>query len=223
MGPVGLTESVPRVVIHNQIKEKELSMDLIRSSMGRWRSLAARLVVGPGHMLPALMAVALAGCDSGRVSAPDGGSATPIADAATVVASASAGGWEPIRIEVHFNFLTGQSTWTSTGAFVDFGSIDLAGTSAVFRGEMPTWSSGFFKVEQVISPIVASDGSTLTWTFAKTWTFTSEATLVSKAQWHFVGGTGPYAGITGHGDLVGDLDLVTGELNDVFTGWVRWP
>ena len=191
-------------------------MNPIRWSTNRWRSLGARLVVGPGHMLPALMAVALAGCDGGRVSAPDGGSATPITDAATVVASASAGGWEPIRIEVHFNFLTGQSTWTSTGAFVDFGSIDLAGT-------VPTWSPGTFKLEQVISPIVASDGSTLTWTFAKTWTFTSEATLVSKAQWHFVGGTGLYASITGHGDLVGDLDLVTGELNDVFTGWVRWP
>jgi hypothetical protein len=198
------------------IKERELSVYPIRSSMNRWRSLSARLVVGPGHMLAALLAGALVGCDGGRVSAPDDGSATPIADAATVIPSASAGGWEPIRIEVHFNFLTGQSTWTSTGAFVDFGSIDLAGT-------VPTWSPGTFKLEQVISPIVASDGSTLTWTFAKTWTFTSETTLVSKAQWHFVGGTGLYAGITGHGDLVGDVDLVTGELNDVFTGWVRWP
>ena len=189
-------------------------MNPIRWSTNGGRALA-RLVVGPAYRLPALLAVALAGCDGGQVTAPDG-SATRIASAATVAAPAIASEWEPIRIEVHFNFLTGQSTWTSSGAFVDFGSIDLTGT-------VPFFSPGTFKLEQVVSPIIASDGSTLIWTFARTFTYTSETTLVSKAQWHFVGGTGRYAGIRGYGDLVGDLDLVTGELNDVFTGWVRWP
>jgi hypothetical protein len=152
--------------------------------------------------------------DSGMPSAviPNGASAS------TVVESAIAGGWEPITIDVHLNFITRQSAWTSNGAFVDSGSIDFPGSVAIL-------SQGRFedirKLEQVVSPIIASDGSTITWTFAKTFTFVGGTTWVSKAQWHMVEGTGQFAGITGHGDLVGDLDEVTGELHDVFTGWVR--
>jgi len=122
----------------------------------------------------------------------------------------------PIRIEVHLNFLARQGTWASSGAFVDSGWVD-------FDGSVPRFSRGAFKLEQVVSPIVASDGSSLLWTFAKTFTATSETTWESKAEWHFISGTGRYEGITGHGELVGTLELPSYDLVDVFTGWVRLP
>ena len=189
-------------------------MNSISWSTSSVRSLASRFI-DPRHTMVICTAVLLASCDGSQLLEPtgDGVRASP---AASISASAIAAQWEPLRIEVNFNFLTRDSHWTSTGAFVDAGVINLAGT-------LPRFSPGTFKLEQVVSPIVASDGSTITWTFARTFTFTSETTLISKAQWHIVSGTGRFAGIEGHGDLVGTLDLVTGELNDVFTGWVRWP
>jgi hypothetical protein len=181
-----------------------------------WRSLTTYCSVVPRLGLPLFTAATFAGCDANRALAPDEAALRSVSNAETVAASAVQAEWEPIRIEVSFNFLTGESFWTSSGAFVDFGFIDLGGTQ-------PRFSPGTFKLEKVVSPIVASDGSTITWTFAKTHTFTSETTLTTKAQWHIVSGTGRFAGIEGHGDLVGTLDIVTGAINDVFTGWVRWP
>ena len=123
-----------------------------------------------------------------------------------------------LRIEVRFNFLTGEpNTWTSSGAFVDTGFIGVAET-------VETFSPGTFKRAKVVGPIVSNiDGSTITWKFNKVWSFTSETTLVQHGQWHILGGTGRYAGIEGRGDLEGDLDIVTGAVNDTFTGWVTLP
>lgn len=190
-------------------------MNPIRWSTNRWRLLAARLVVAPRRTLSVLMAVALAGCGGNIATEPDGGSAALSANAATVVAPASAAP-EFVRVEVNYNFLTGESAWTSSGAFADVGFIGVAET-------VETFSPGTFKRAKVIGPIVASDGSTITWMFIKVWTFTSATTLVSKGQWHILSGTGRYAGIKGQGDLDGDLNLVTGAGKDVFTGWIHWP
>jgi len=122
-----------------------------------------------------------------------------------------------LRIEVHYNFLTGDpNIWNSTGAFVDSGYIGVAET-------VETFSPGTFKRAKVTGPIVSEDGSTIKWMFTKVWTFTSESTLVSHGQWHIIEGTGRYAGIKGQGDVEGDLDAETGAVNDVFTGWVTLP
>lgn len=123
-----------------------------------------------------------------------------------------------VRIEAQFNFLTGEpNSWTSTGAFVDSGFIGVGET-------VETFSPGTFKRAKVVGPIVShSDGSAIVWKFTKVWSFTSETTLVQHGQWHIVEGTGRYAGIKGQGEVEGDLDINTGVINDVFTGWVQLP
>ena len=123
-----------------------------------------------------------------------------------------------VRIEAQFNFLTGEpNTWTSSGAFVDSGFIGVGET-------VETFSPGTFKRAKVVSPIVSdSDGSTIVWKFIKVWSFTSETTLVQHGQWQIIDGTGRYAGIKGQGEVEGDLDINTGVINDVFTGWVKLP
>ena len=125
-----------------------------------------------------------------------------------------------LRVEVHFNFLTGVHSWQSTGAFVD---------SGVLGDSVPRWVGNPTPrvqgtVEKVSDGIVATDGSRIYWQFnALHFPTDDPVILVRKAQWHIYDGTDRYAGLKGEGDLDGTVNLVTGELVDIFTGWVQLP
>lgn len=126
-----------------------------------------------------------------------------------------------VRIEVQFNFLTQQpNSWTASGAFVDQGALGVDETRETFLGRSVT--AAVVPV-RVFGPIVAEDGSKIYWRFTKLWFVATPTQWIARGQWHIVSGTGKYSGIKGQGDLEGTIDIVTGEIVDIFTGLVHLP
>ena len=126
-----------------------------------------------------------------------------------------AGGPEPFTIESHYNYLDGSTNeWVSSGAFVDSGVI---GASATVHSDTPG-------VSKVLGPMISDDGSTITWSFHKKYTSTLDPYVAAASgEFHIISGTGKYEGIKGHGQVNGLVNVVTGEIVDVFTGRVNLP
>jgi hypothetical protein len=114
---------------------------------------------------------------------------------------------------VRYNFITGAvNSWIATGAFEASGTI---GTGQELHHDTPG-------VAIIVGPLIAEDGM-FTWKFHKRYFATEEPFVAaSRGELHIIEGAGRFEGLKGHGQVEGTVNVVTGEIVDVFTGWVHW-
>ena len=101
-------------------------------------------------------------------------------------------------------------TWVATGA------IDDQGTCCVDAPHFLRGVSGFVRI---IDELTGQNG-TITWQSEVM--FNGRAlgnhVVALEGSWHVIGGTGAYAGVTGHGKVGGTFNQATEEMHAVNTG-----
>jgi hypothetical protein len=112
-----------------------------------------------------------------------------------------------LHIVVDVNHTSGANHWTSSGAFIDEGTVD--------NGPSVNWNG---LVIFVTDTPQGADGS-FTWTFRKTFGSIDH----TRGSWEITGGTGRYEGMTGRGIVSGTYDASTEDIHDEFSGAVECP
>jgi hypothetical protein len=127
----------------------------------------------------------------------------------------------PLDLHIEVDELIGTSgeTFVATGPAVDAGVVCPTGTvddvSVVVSGS-PT---NPYLILHVLKKFTCQDGSG---TFdLKLVVRLNNTTRATTARWHFVSGTGNYAGLHGNGSLVGTPIVPGASIHDVYDGKVH--
>lgn len=142
-----------------------------------------------------------------------------IAAVVGIVTAPVAGASPPLDVQIQDAVvITGSGAFTATGPAVDNGDMCGSGTTTVISSTRQDLGSdtALLRVQKVAE---CEDGSG---TFDISMRVLLDGvTGETTAKWQFSGGTGEYAGLRGHGDLVG-IPIVVGEsILDIYDGVIK--
>jgi hypothetical protein len=121
-------------------------------------------------------------------------------------------GMRNLHVNADVNVATWDSHWTSSGAFIDSGTIDPDKVSS-FHG-----AAGI-----VTGPLHGTQGS-FSWTFVVVYTGPlNGGRYRAQGTWTMVDGTDAYEGISGQGTISGWWDQTTRDVHLEFDGGVDCP
>ena len=122
----------------------------------------------------------------------------------------------PVVIDANINLVTGEGTFSATGAIVDSGMT--------FAAEGPQFDALRSQALSIERTVPEFDGvlGNLTLDFTVRILATPDPSVFARVgTWHVVAGTGAYFGASGEGVVMGTLNFSTLELHDQFIGQVQ--
>ncbi len=112
---------------------------------------------------------------------------------------------------------TGETTlaWSGAGRALQMGEVTGAGNITLTGGD-DSCPGGLANTH--VATVTAANGATLTFTQTDVSCPVSPSVFHGTGHWTVTSGTGRFAGVTGHGSVVGDANLATGAFTISWTG-----